>query len=60
MEGGRVHRVFGSEGGFGDQELRTIQSTRKWSTPREPALPEPDEAPAQSLPLPRVQQDKAA
>jgi hypothetical protein len=60
MDSRRARRVFGSESGFGDWELRIIQSGLKWSTLREPALPEPDELSAEIPPAPGAQQDKAA
>lgn len=56
-----MHRIFGSEGGFQDEELRTIQSTSKRGAhDEEPSLPEPREASTQSSPSAHTSREKAA
>jgi hypothetical protein len=56
-----MHKIFGSEGGFQDKELRIIQSTSKRGVhDEEPSLPEPREASTQSTPSAHAGQEKAA
>jgi hypothetical protein len=56
-----MYRIFGSEGGFQDKELRTMQSTSKRGAHDEEAsLPEPRETSTQSSPSADTSREKAA
>ncbi len=60
VKGGHMHRVFGSERGFEDKELRTIRATVKQRAPRDASLPEPREATVQKSPSARAKREKVA
>lgn len=56
-----MHRVFASEGGFEDKELRTIRSTIKRGAYEEPSPSEPTrEASVKETPAADAKQEKAA
>ena len=55
-----MQRVFASEGGFQDKELRTIQSTSKRGPHAEAPLPEPREVSTQGTPSVDASREKAA
>lgn len=56
-----MRRVFASEWGFEDKELRTIQATSKRGAPQpDPAVPEPHEASREASPSAQANQDRAA
>ncbi|MFQ5846060.1 MAG: hypothetical protein ACE5IQ_00125 [Candidatus Methylomirabilales bacterium] len=55
-----MHRVFRNEGGFGDRELRTIQSSLKRRARREPSVPEAAKSSTQKNPSARAKHKEAA
>ncbi len=55
-----MQRVFGSEAGFQDKELRTIQLTSKRGPDGEASLPEPRELSTEGSPSVDSNREKAA
>jgi hypothetical protein len=55
-----MYRIFGSEGGFGDSELRIIQSTIRRPADWESSLPDTTETSKQESPLPPAERESAA
>ena len=55
-----MHKVFGSEGGYGDRELRIIRSGLKQRGDWELSVVGPNKKSARVTPLPRRKRDKAA